>query len=31
AAKLLNSTFKTDAVKPGLLVGTATIAAQIAE
>lgn len=31
AAKLLNSTFKTDAVKPGLLVGTATITAQIAE
>ncbi|MCY1692998.1 hypothetical protein [Curtobacterium sp. SL109] len=29
AAKLLNSTFKTDAVKAGLLVGTATITAQI--
>ncbi|RDH97317.1 hypothetical protein DEU32_1011, partial [Curtobacterium sp. AG1037] len=29
AAKLLNSTFKTDAVKGGLLVGTATITAQI--
>ncbi|MBB1198610.1 hypothetical protein [Curtobacterium flaccumfaciens] len=29
AAKLLNSTFKTDAVKRGLLVGTATITAQI--
>ncbi len=27
AAKLLNSTFKTDAVKGGLLVGTATITA----
>jgi hypothetical protein len=31
AAKLLNSTFKTDAVKPGLLVGVATITAQIAK
>ncbi|BDZ48955.1 hypothetical protein GCM10025867_37770 [Frondihabitans sucicola] len=31
AAKLLNSTFKTDAVKAGLLVGTATITAQIAQ
>ncbi|GGL12013.1 hypothetical protein JOE58_002007 [Curtobacterium luteum] len=29
AAKLLNSTFKTDAVKSGLLVGVATITAQI--
>jgi hypothetical protein len=29
AAKLLDSTFKTDAVKGGLLVGTATITAQI--
>ncbi|OIH98318.1 hypothetical protein, partial [Curtobacterium sp. MCBA15_001] len=29
AATLLNSTFKTDAVKGGLLVGTATITAQI--
>jgi len=29
AAKLLNSTFKTDAVKGGLLVGTATITAKI--
>ena len=29
AAKLLNDTFKTDAVKGGLLVGTATITAQI--
>ena len=29
AAKLLNSTFKKDAVKRGLLVGTATITAQI--
>ncbi|MFZ6993959.1 hypothetical protein ACO0E1_18910, partial [Curtobacterium sp. RRHDQ66] len=29
AAKLLNSTFKTDAVKSGLLVGTATITAKI--
>jgi hypothetical protein len=29
AAKLLNSTFGTDAVKAGLLVGTATITAQI--
>ena len=29
AAKLLNSTFKTDAVKRGLLVGTATITAKI--
>jgi len=29
AAELLNSTFKTDAVKGGLLVGTATITAQI--
>jgi len=31
AAKLLNSTFKTDAVKSQLLVGVATITAQIAE
>jgi hypothetical protein len=31
AAKLLDSTFKTDAVKAGLLVGVATITAQIAE
>ncbi len=29
AAKLLNDTFKTDAVKRGMLVGTATITAQI--
>ena len=29
AADLLNKTFSTDAVKPGLLVGTATITAQI--
>jgi len=29
AAKLLNSTFKTDAVKRGMLVGTATITAKI--
>ncbi len=29
AAGLLNQTFKTDAVKGGLLVGTATITAQI--
>ncbi|NII41068.1 hypothetical protein E9228_002451, partial [Curtobacterium flaccumfaciens] len=29
AAKLLDDTFKTDAVKGGLLVGTATITAQI--
>ena len=31
AAKLLNSTFKTDAVKADLLVGVATISAQITE
>ena len=31
AASLLNTTFKTTAVKAGLLVGTATITAQIAQ